>query len=63
MQIFGIGHIHGPLHPWKYQFLILGAVTTCWGIWIIFLIPNNPTSAWFLHPQERVIAIERIDTN
>jgi hypothetical protein len=60
MLVFGIGHIHGLLHPWKYQFLILGAATTCWGILMIFLIPNNPTSAWFLHPQERVIAVERM---
>ena len=60
LLVFGIGHIHRPLHPWKYQFLILGGFTTCWGVLLIFLIPNNPASAWFLHPHERIVAVERL---
>lgn len=60
MLIFGIGHIHGSLHPWKYQYLILGALTTCWGILMIFLLPNNPTTAWFLSREERMTAVERM---
>ncbi|KAF9895241.1 hypothetical protein FE257_000143 [Aspergillus nanangensis] len=60
LAIFGIGHIQGSLRPWKYQFLILGAVTVAWGIILVFLLPDHPRSARFLKPHEREIAVERM---
>ncbi|KUL86839.1 hypothetical protein ZTR_05338 [Talaromyces verruculosus] len=60
LLIFGIGHIQGSLQPWKYQYLILGAGTTVWGIVLIFLLPQNPASAKFLKPEERLAAVERM---
>ncbi|KAJ5460841.1 uncharacterized protein N7458_002393 [Penicillium daleae] len=60
LLIFGIGHIQGSLRSWKYQYLILGAGTAVWGIVLIFLLPQNPASAKFLKPEERLAAVERI---
>ncbi|KAJ9635001.1 hypothetical protein H2204_005956 [Knufia peltigerae] len=60
MMVYGIGHIKGDLSPWKYQYLILGAMTVGWGIIMIFALPNNPESAWFLKEHERKVADARI---
>ena len=59
LLIFGIGHIHGSLDPWKYQYLILGGITVAWGALLMWLLPQNPASARFLSPEERLIAVER----
>jgi MFS family permease len=60
IAIFGIGHIHGDLPAWKYQFLILGAVTVVWGAAVALFLPDNPTEARFLTAEQKVIAIERM---
>lgn len=61
MMIYGIGHIDGGgLRPWKYQYLILGAVTVVWGGLMVFLLPDNPESARFLKETERKVAAARI---
>jgi sugar phosphate permease len=60
MMVYGIGHIHGDLSPWKYQYLILGAITVAWGVIMVFALPNNPESAWFLDEAERKVAAARI---
>lgn len=60
MMVYGIGHIHGDLSPWKYQYLILGAITVAWGVIMVFLLPNNPESAQFLNESERKVAAARI---
>lgn len=58
--LWGIGHIKGSLHPWQYQFLILGALTVAWGVIIAFVLPNNPVEARFLSTEDKVIAVERM---
>lgn len=58
--IWGIGHIHGSLPSWKYQFLILGAVTVLWGIIVFLVLPDNPTEARFLTDEDKIIAVERM---
>lgn len=60
MMVYGIGHIHGELAPWKYQYLILGAVTVAWGTVMVVALPNNPQTAWFLNESERKVADARI---
>jgi sugar phosphate permease len=60
IMVYGIGHIKGDLSPWKYQFLILGAVTVAWGFIMLFALPGNPQSARFLNESERKIAEARI---
>lgn len=58
--MWGIGHIHGHLHPWQYQFIILGAITVAWGFVILYCLPDNPVQARFLSDVERTISIERM---
>jgi MFS family permease len=57
---WGIGHIHGALQPWQYQFIILGAITVAWGLVVLYLLPDNPVQARFLSHMEKTIAVERM---
>ena len=57
---WGIGHIAGALHPWQYQFIILGAITVAWGFVVLYLLPDNPVQARFLSQMQRIIAVERM---
>jgi MFS family permease len=49
----------GALKRWQYIYILAGCLTFLFGLWC-FLIPNSPVSAWFLTPQERVVAVERL---
>jgi len=60
---FGIGHISGGISSWRYTFLIWGAITTAWGIVLLFFLPGSPVTAKFLTEQERVSVIDRIKVN
>ncbi|WVQ79791.1 hypothetical protein IAT38_001891 [Cryptococcus sp. DSM 104549] len=51
------------VHAWQFIFVLLGPVTLVFGIVLIILIPSNPASAWWLTPEERVLALERIRKN
>lgn len=43
--------------------LITGIITFVTAILFWFLFPDSPATAWFLTPEERVIAVERIKVN
>ena len=58
--LYAIGQIHGHLHPWRYQFLIIGCVTSIWGILLWFILPDSPITAPFLSQRLKVVAIERL---
>ena len=60
LLLYAIGQIHGRLSPWRYQFAIIGSVTSFWGVLLWFLLPDSPTTASFLSPRLRVVAIERM---
>ena len=60
---YGIGHITGSLSPWKYIFLILGAITILWGVAFILFVPDSPTQVKWLSEEEKVIAVQRIVEN
>ncbi|KAL6702208.1 major facilitator superfamily domain-containing protein [Trichoderma pleuroticola] len=54
----GIGEITtSKIATWKLLFLILGAVTTFWGIVLVFLLPSSPSEAKFLTPDERALCL------
>ncbi|KAI1619399.1 major facilitator superfamily domain-containing protein [Exophiala viscosa] len=38
---YGIGHIKGSLPSWKYEFLIIGALCSTWGIMVFIFMPDN----------------------
>ncbi|TID01687.1 putative transporter [Colletotrichum higginsianum] len=60
---YGIGHITGSLSPWKYIFLILGAMTVVWGVVFTLFVPDSPANVTWLTEQERVVAVQRVAAN
>lgn len=60
---FGIGHIQSSLDSWRLIFLIWGAITTTWGILLVFFLPGSPLKANFLTDYERALVVNRVKTN
>lgn len=57
---YGIGTINtSVVAHWKLLFLILGAITSFYGLVLLALLPDSPTKAVFLKPNERAIAVQR----
>ncbi|CAI7661842.1 unnamed protein product [Penicillium manginii] len=60
---YGLGHITGSLSPWKYMYLVAGAVTIIWGIILVFLLPSDPIRARGFNERQRYIAVARLRVN
>jgi hypothetical protein len=61
LPAYGIFHIQtGSLYNWQYLFIIEGALTCLVAIAAWGLLPGGPGSAWFLTPEERRFATERM---
>jgi MFS family permease len=60
---YGIGHITGGLNPWRYIYIILGAVTIVWGILFFLFVPDSPAHVKWLTEEEKVIAVQRVIEN
>ncbi|EJD04860.1 MFS general substrate transporter [Fomitiporia mediterranea MF3/22] len=61
---FGALHITtANFEPWKWLMIICGIITIVAAVCYWFLFPDSPTTAWFLTPEERVIAVNRIKAN
>ncbi|SPN99720.1 related to permease of the major facilitator superfamily [Cephalotrichum gorgonifer] len=60
---FGIGHISGSLAPWRYIFIILGAITIIWGVVFFLFVPDGPAKVKWLSEDEKVIAVQRVVEN
>lgn len=60
MIAYGIGNINvAAISQWQLLFLILGAVTSAYGILLFLTLPDSPAKAIFLKPHERAIAVQR----
>lgn len=58
---YGVFQIkHPKLYTWQYLFIIEGAITGFFALIALFWLPVGPGSAWFLNPQDREYAAERI---
>ncbi|KAK6593342.1 allantoate permease [Botrytis cinerea] len=60
---YAVGHITTGLPKWMYVFLIFGAISIFWGIISFIFLPDLPSTAKFLTPPERIIAISRVASN
>ncbi|KAK7047621.1 hypothetical protein VNI00_006389 [Paramarasmius palmivorus] len=60
---YAIGHIKGDLPSWKYEFLIIGALCSAWGIFIYIFLPDTPPTARALTREERLISVARLRGN
>lgn len=66
--LIGYGILHMPtvgiMSPWKWAFIIFGAVTTLMGFVYFVFLPDKPTSKWFrLSEEEKLIIKERARDN
>ncbi|KAN0094257.1 MFS general substrate transporter [Hyaloscypha variabilis] len=60
---YGIGHIRGGLSKWMYIYIIFGSLTMTWGIVMLFLLPDSPSTARFFTPREAAVHVEIVATN
>ncbi|KAJ7486670.1 major facilitator superfamily domain-containing protein [Mycena latifolia] len=61
---YGLGHATGSKVPrWALIFLVLGAMTTCWGVFLFLVLPDSPAMAPFLTQRQKTIAIKRVAEN
>lgn len=56
---YGIGKIDSHIEAWKLLFIILGATTIAYGVFLVFVLPDSPSKAWFLSTEEKRIALHR----
>jgi len=61
---FGVLHTHSHgFEPWQWLMIITGAITLVTAVLYFLFFPDSPTTAWFLTPEEKVVAIQRIKSN
>ncbi|KAH8695596.1 major facilitator superfamily domain-containing protein [Talaromyces proteolyticus] len=60
---YGIGHIKGALESWRYEFIVVGAICSFWGIVLCLLLPNSPATFWGFTHDERLMVIARMRRN
>jgi ACS family allantoate permease-like MFS transporter len=60
---YGLGHIKSGIASWKWMFLVTGAITTLWSIFLFFALPNSQMEAWFLKGDEKRVAVEMVRNN
>lgn len=60
---YAVGHITSGLPQWMYVFLIFGSLSTLWGIIFLLVCPDLPSTARFLSPAERILAVKRVANN
>ncbi|KAL1979619.1 hypothetical protein VTN96DRAFT_5441 [Rasamsonia emersonii] len=60
---YAIGHIRGALPSWKYEFLVIGALCSAWGIVMFLFLPDSPVTAPGLSLKHRRMAVERLREN
>ncbi|KAG1740652.1 MFS general substrate transporter [Suillus lakei] len=61
---FGVLHIKTKgFQPWQWLMVITAIITIIVAVSFWFLFPDSPTNAWFLTPDERVKAVQRIKEN
>ncbi|TDL22854.1 MFS general substrate transporter [Rickenella mellea] len=62
---FGVFHANPKKHPNQWQWLMIATALMTFVLFILFVlfIPDNPTSARFLTPEEKLTTIKRIQAN
>ncbi|KAI2624218.1 MFS general substrate transporter [Hypoxylon sp. NC1633] len=61
---YGIAHITNDNVPnWGWFFLIFGAITICYGCFLVYYMPDSPLNARWLSEHDRALAIERVRAN
>ena len=61
---YGVGHIkYRDYQPWMWFFIVFGCISTIWGVFLVYYLPDSPMDAKFLTVADRTIAVERVREN
>jgi hypothetical protein len=60
---FAVGQATGNFAIWRIIFLLAGGLTVCWGILLLFLLPNSLMTAKRFSPTEKATLIARSRQN
>lgn len=60
MMLFGFSSIQGSIAGWRIAMIIAGCMTIIVGSLFAWLVPSKIETAWFLTPEDRVIAVRRV---
>ncbi|RMZ79847.1 hypothetical protein DV737_g3266, partial [Chaetothyriales sp. CBS 132003] len=60
---YGIGQANSSLENWRLLFLILGSITSAYGVVLFFFLPDSPSKAVFLDEDQQQIAVKRTIEN
>ncbi|KAK4049046.1 hypothetical protein OIV83_004408 [Microbotryomycetes sp. JL201] len=64
ISVYGLGHINSStLHSYQIVFLFYALLTVVLAPFLYWLIPHNVGTAYFLTPEDRVKAVERLRAN
>ncbi|KAI1657594.1 MFS general substrate transporter [Daldinia decipiens] len=60
-----IGYIpeDAPLRKWQYLYLLTGSINVIYSIFLWFVLPESPMNAFFLTPEQRYHATQRLAAN
>ncbi|KAH9907175.1 MFS transporter [Xylariomycetidae sp. FL2044] len=60
---YGLGNIRSGIASWKWMFLVTGALSFFWAIFIWFAVPDSQLDAGFLTESEKRTSLEMIRSN
>lgn len=61
---FGFQHYQSnAFTSWQILFLVVGLITVCFGIIVVFFLPDSPMRCKFLSREEKLWTIERLRKN
>ncbi|KAI1077447.1 MFS general substrate transporter [Whalleya microplaca] len=60
-----IGYIpaSAPLFKWQYLYLLTGSINVLYSLFLWFILPDSPMNAFFLTPEQRYHATQRLAGN
>ncbi|RAH68824.1 MFS transporter [Aspergillus aculeatinus CBS 121060] len=60
---WGIGNAASSIQSWRLLFLVLGGITSGYAIFLLLVLPDSPSTAFFLSSNERRTATQRMLSN
>ncbi|KAF1945106.1 allantoate permease [Clathrospora elynae] len=52
-----------PIRSWQAIFITYGLISFCWGIWVIFSLPDSPMRAKCWSEEDKKLMVERVRSN
>ena len=52
-----------PLKPWQALFICHGLLAVCWGLFVIYWMPDSPMKAKCFSEEDKKLMIERVRDN